>query len=324
MPSRIDLANAVIPWQRKILVAVLINDEIRNRLCYVKVSDPAPNLERFPDFLIVGPQRTGTTWLHANLREHPEIFLAEPKELFFFSRIKTPDHPKFCSDDLSWYLSFFHDPVWRFILKQGLSIVRHRRLYRPVIRGEATASYAAIDRDVIADIVTLNPNVKVVLMVRNPIDRAWSHAKKDLVRNSGRKFTEVSNQEFEEFFSDPYQLRCAQYVDNIDNWASHLNPDNLYVGSFDDIAERPIDFMVDVLRFLGVSAEISYVGSSVNKSVNPAGSAEIPPQHRKYLVDLLSVELDKLGERYGLAWNERGEPRTKRKPGPIRLNQTVV
>ncbi len=317
------LANVAFSWQprqREIPVVVLNNDEIWRQLRYVKVSNLVASLERFPDFLIVGPQRTGTTWLHANLREHPEIFLAEPKELFFFSRIKTPEHPKFRSDDLTWYLSFFRDPLWRVILKQGLSIARHRRLYRPLIRGEATASYAAIDGDVIADIVTLNPNVKVILMVRNPIDRAWSHAKKDLVRNRGREFSEVPNQEFEDFFSDPYQLRCAQYVDNVDNWASYLKPENLYVGAFDDIAQRPSEFMVDVLRFLGVSDDLRYVGTSVDKSVNPAGAAEIPPQHRQYLEALLSAELDKLFERYGLSWNERGEPQAIRKSGPIRLN----
>ena len=44
-----------------------------------------------PDFLIIGPQRTGTTWLHAHLRFHPQIFLSEPKELYFFSSLEQRD-----------------------------------------------------------------------------------------------------------------------------------------------------------------------------------------------------------------------------------------
>ena len=62
-----------------------MDESIRRQLRHVRVSDPAVRLERFPDFFIVGPQRTGTTWLHAHLRFHPQIFLAEPKELFFFA-----------------------------------------------------------------------------------------------------------------------------------------------------------------------------------------------------------------------------------------------
>ena len=45
-----------------------------------------------------------------------------------------------------------------------------------------------MDGDLIDEVVTLNPEIRVVLMVRDPVERAWSHAKKDLVRNRGRRF----------------------------------------------------------------------------------------------------------------------------------------
>src|SRR3990172_4024171 len=92
-----------------------ISDTTRQALQYVRVSDDV-DLAYFPDFLIVGPQRTGTTWLHAHLRSHPEIMLAEPKELFFFSSLKTPDSPRFPSTELADYLRFFHEPLWRVLL----------------------------------------------------------------------------------------------------------------------------------------------------------------------------------------------------------------
>jgi hypothetical protein len=95
-----------------VLLAV-IDPAVLAQLHYVRVSDPSANLRRFPDFLIAGPQRTGTTWLHAQLRFHPQIFLSEPKEIFFFSRLADQRNPKFQSDDLVWYLRFFHDPLWR-------------------------------------------------------------------------------------------------------------------------------------------------------------------------------------------------------------------
>ncbi len=284
----------------------VLSEQDRAKLRHVRASESSISLERFPDFLIVGPQRTGTTWLHANLREHPEVFLAEPKELFYFSRLQTPEHPRFQSTELSWYLGFFRDPLWRWTLKQALCLARHRRPYRPRIRGEATASYAALDPEVIADIALLNPQLKVIVMIRNPVERAWSHAMKDLVRNAGRRFEDVGEDEFAAFFADPYQLRCAHFVENIGNWKKAFGDQQVFVGLFDDIARRPADFMMDVLRFLGVSSERRYIGSQVEEAVNPATSAEIPPRLRARLEQLLGGDIERLAEVYDLRWPQGG------------------
>lgn len=270
-------------------------------LRWVRVSGDEDR-SRFPDFMIVGPQRTGTTWLHAHLRFHPQIFLSEPKELYFFSSIKTRDPKRFVSDQLSWYLRFFRDPAWRFAAKTAICLWKHRELYRPIVRGEATASYAALDADVIADIVALNPSLKVLLMIRNPIERAWSHAKKDLVRNRKRQFEDVSADEFRAFFSDAYQLRCSRYVEQYDTWSAHLKPDHLYVGIFDQIAVRPEEMLLDVMRFLGVRAERRYIDPNVRSPINPTEGARIPEQHRRFLQELFSDDLRQLQERFGLTW----------------------
>jgi hypothetical protein len=270
---------------------MLLEQAARARLRYVR-ADPGPvDLSRFPDFLIIGPQRTGTTWLHANLREHPEIFLAEPKEIFFFSRIKTPEHPKFESNALEWYLARFRYPPWILAYKHVTCLRRHRERFHPKIRGEATASYAAIDRDVIEEIVALNPEVKAIMMVRHPVERAWSHAKKDLSRNLGRALDSVTDEQFQAFFRDPYQLRCARYAECLDNWRSVLAPGHVLVGRFEEVANRPIDFLTRVLRFLGVSSEARYVPASASETINPTEGAAVPERHRRFLEQLLAEEI---------------------------------
>ena len=278
-----------------------MTDAGRPVLHHVEVSGDA-DLRYFPDFLIVGPQRTGTTWLHAHLRYHPEIMLSEPKELFFFSTLKRPDSPRYRSNELSWYLRFFHEPLWRVGLRNAISLWRYRERYRPQVRGEATASYAALDPEIIREIVALKPGIKVILMIRNPIDRAWSHAKKDLVRNRDRKFADVSAAEFEQFFRDPYQRQCARYVENIDHWSASLQPNHLLVGMFDDVHLRPQALLLEVMRFLGVTADRRYIGEAVREPVNPTESSKIPEQHRRFLEDLLQDDVRNLRERFGLSW----------------------
>jgi len=271
---------------------------MRSELAFVRAQPGEIDLAYFPDFFIAGPQRTGTTWLHANMRFHPEIFLSEPKEIYYFSRLKKTGDPKFVSADLAWYLGFFHERPALWLYKQALSLGRYRRLYAPKIRGEATASYAALDRDIIEEIALLNPALKVVIMVRDPVERAWSHAKKDLARNRGRKLTEVTEAEFHEFFADPYQRQCARYVENIENWRACLGRDRVFVGRFDDVAQRAEPFLLEVLDFLGVSTDRRYVPNSVREPVNPTGESEVPERHRRFLERLLEREIESWRARF--------------------------
>jgi hypothetical protein len=292
-------AYRTIPGSRS---GTVIGEETKSALRWVKVPTDARRLPRFPDFMIIGPQRTGTTWLHAHLRNHPQVFLSEPKELYFFSSLKTRDPKRFVSDELGFYLRFFRDPLWRRAVKTGRALWKYGELYRPLVRGEATASYAALEPDIIAEIAALNPQLKAILMIRNPIDRAWSHAKKDLLRNRNRPLEDVSEAEFRAFFTDDYQLRCAHYVDQYDQWAAYLRPDHVLVGAFDDIANRPEAFLLDVMRFLGVRAEQKYLDPSLREAVNPTGSERIPQQYRALLEELLSDDLRRLKERFGMSW----------------------
>lgn len=279
-----------------------LSDTARTRLRHVRVKPGPVELSRFPDFLIIGPQRTGTTWIHENLRDHPDILWPREKEIFYFSRLKSPEHPKFVTADLAWYLAQFRDPMWMRAVKTVLSFRASGSLYRPRIRGEATASYAAMDRDVIEEIVVLNPAIRAVMMIRNPIDRAWSHAKKDLVRNRGRRFEDVSEREFEEFFRDPYQLRCAQYGRNYENWSACLAAGSLFVGKFDDVSTRPVELLAEICRFLGVRQERRYLGRAVDRPVNPTAAEPIPERYRTMLGELFAAELDDLERRFHLSW----------------------
>ncbi len=271
----------------------LIPSDIRERLRYVEIESERLSLDRFPDFLIVGPQRTGTTWLHQVLTTHPEVFLTDPKEIFFFSRLKDRSSPRFESALLDWYLAHFHDPWPRWLAKQARSLRRYGLPYRPKIRGEATASYAAMDPDLVAEVAALRPDVKALVMVRHPVDRAWSHAKKDLVRNRGRRAGDVRDDEWTAFFRDPYQLRCARYEENLATWRAAVGDRNVFVGTFEEVEQRPAELLARVTGFLGVADDPRFVDPKLLRSVvNPTGRSEVPERFRAELETLLAPEID--------------------------------
>jgi len=298
------LIHAPAPWNSCIIRAkeLIVHPEIRAKLRYVKLPAGAVDLRWFPDFLLIGPHRTGTTWLYRNLFEHPEVFLSEPKELYFFDRLKSPDDPRYRSSDVDWYLQFFRDTPRRRIRKVLLHLVKYRELYRPRVRGEATASYAVVEREIIEEITALNPGIKVILLIRNPVDRAWSHAKKDLGRKHGRAVSEIPDADFEAFFTTPYQRKLARYGAIIDNWSACVADGNVFTGRFDDIALRPEALLGEVFRFLGIADDACYTVRAARRSVNRTESVGVPEKHRRFLREWLKPELDDLRDRFGLAW----------------------
>jgi hypothetical protein len=263
---------------------------------------PGADLRRFPDFLIVGPQRTGTSWLYTHLRFHPEILFSRPKEIHFFSSLKSRDPRRFVTDDVGWYLDFFRDRPWMWALKNGVSLLRHGRRYDPRARGEATASYATLDPDVIDDIVRLNPAIRVVLMVRNPVDRAWSDAKYYFERRR-RRLDELGEKELKEFLTDDYQRKCARYVACHDNWAGRLRPGHVLLGRFDDIATEPERMLRGVMRFIGVDDDPRYVASSVRAPVNTTSGSGVTDDYRRFLEELFRDDMRSLRDRFGIAWD---------------------
>lgn len=265
-----------------------------SRLTTIPVGDGQPALERFPDFLIAGPQRTGTTWLHHHLQCHPDIFLPNEKETYFFSALGQPELRNFKYATLCDYLEqAMRDRPTRLIRKQAACLLRSAALYRPRVRGDATATYAILPTAVIDEILTLNPAMKVVLMLRDPVERAWSHARKDLLWREGRQAHEVPIEDYKRFFRGSGQLRLAQYGEIIGTWRPRLRDGHLFLGLFGDIAERPAELIRRLQEFLNVRTGLRFMDRARLKArINPAPPAEPPPDVREYIVSQLGSAVE--------------------------------
>ncbi len=97
---------------------------------------------RFPEFLIISPPKTGSTWLATRLRRHPELFVPDVKEIRYFSSL-------FKRLDLNWYLRHFSSADGR-------------------VKGEASPSYCLLPVDRVRWILRLMPDVKLIFLMRRP------------------------------------------------------------------------------------------------------------------------------------------------------------
>ncbi|MFZ0710907.1 MAG: sulfotransferase [Terrimicrobiaceae bacterium] len=266
-----------------------ITEAIRSQLHWIQVAGAGASLSHFPDFLIVGPQRTGTTWLFHNLRTHPEIFMPPEKELYYFSTLRLPDHRHFRFECLEDYLGAMRDTPKSKLKKSYDSLRKSGRLYHPKVRGEATASYATLPSDVIREITLLNPEVKAILMVRDPIERAWSHARKDLTPD-GRMPSEMDPEVLSRSLAEEKRRGLALYRTLAANWREHLQPGHLFVGGFDFIASTPQRLLSAIHDFLGVATGPRYFGRHLHSRINPAPSGEIPATVKGLFCELLEKE----------------------------------
>ena len=243
----------------------------------------------FPDFFCIGPQRTGSTWLHANLVRHPEILMHRDKETFFFSTIGEPSAPRFRYPSLEDYLESFRDTPGELILKNYHALRRSGRFYNPRIRGESTASYCVLRDEVLEDLRLLNPDLKIIMLLRDPVERAWSHANKDLVRDTGKSATES---QYLEFFSRPDQLARADYFSILERWRAILNPGHMLLAPASRIESDPEELISDVLRFLGASSVRPSSKRHLTSRQNSTSGGAIPENLRTALEKILGGSLD--------------------------------
>jgi hypothetical protein len=123
------------------------------------------------DFLIIGAQRTGTTWTWECLRRHPEIFIPR-KEMHFWDKEIREIHP---GGPYSHFAKYFFGKDESPITESDINAYRTR--FKPAkgrLKGESTPSYSIISINGVKKIREVLPDVRIVYTVRNPVDRLWS------------------------------------------------------------------------------------------------------------------------------------------------------
>jgi hypothetical protein len=177
---------------------------------------------RLPTFLHIGPGKTGSTWLHEVLSLHPEVYLSPAKDLYFFSR--------YYERGVDWYRSQFAQAP------TGIPVV-----------GEVCPDYllepAASGR--IREV--LGPDVKLMVTLRDPIDRAFSSylyaAKHGLAQTTFR----------ETLAAQPEMVQEGRYATQLRPYVEAVGAEQMRIGVFDDFEADPQAFLDATTDWLGVA-----------------------------------------------------------------------
>jgi hypothetical protein len=211
-----------------------------------------------PDYLIISPPKTGSTWLADNLRRHPDIFVPSMKEIKYFSSF-------FKSLDLSWYLDQIAPGEGR-------------------IKGEASPSYALLPVERIQLIHWLMPDVKIIFLMRDPIGRAWSHAKHNHrygeanFIGSSKAFAAVDDADWMKNFTHDWPLASGDYLGQLRRWLTVFPREQLYVGFYESIASNPESLLREVLDFLGAGKEVDLRNFPLRERILEGPPGQLSPR----------------------------------------------
>ena len=247
-----------------------------------------------PDFLVIGAQRAGTTWLHRVLRQHPALWLPPVKELHYFDRLdikRTILSPKerrrvglkrLASLD-PWLINYWfrtRDDDWYASLFRGAQA-------KGLIAGEITPAYATLGEDMLRRIQRMNDKMKLIFVMRDPVDRAWS-----AVNNAAKKgAADASTVEKSiERARESGAVARSAYADTIKRLEAVFPADQIHYCFFDDLRDRPKALTAELLSFLGVEpvpATPLHLPQAVNVA---AGSKAVPLEFSRELAgDYLSM-----------------------------------
>jgi hypothetical protein len=265
---------------------------------------PFSQLCVLPDVLLIGASKCGTSSLAAHLSSHPDCMPPFFKEVRYFDSSRIP------VADLDGYRAHFPTVAHR----KARELVSGRRVWT----GDFSPTYYDHPHAPRRVFEVLGPHVKLIMMVRNPIDRAFSqyrfqkgignerevHFEKALELEESRVAGEAEKQRADEsYFSLPLNkygyVTRSMYLQYIRNWHQYYDPSQLLIVRFEDFKRTPQLVFDGVCDFIGsprcrIGNEIHNV-SKVREEMSTGTRARLVDvfrAHNEEMSDYLARDID--------------------------------
>ncbi|MEM8638426.1 MAG: sulfotransferase [Cyanobacteria bacterium P01_G01_bin.54] len=262
-----------------------------------------------PAFLGIGPPKTATSWMHKALRQHPEAHLPPMKEIGYWWA------QSFLADRRYW--SRFFDAHWYYRESRSYLIASGRRHWQALksgqlagpalawdlhyffwprteswyrrlfdgrrVSGDITPKYCELDDAAIAAIQQRFPHLKIILSVRDPVEREWSRAKMNLCLKRGRMIEAIPHQDWLAHFDQPAQAIANDYQGLYARWAEYFGPEQIHLVFYDQVQTDAWQVFNDLCQFLGLSSLPDQEQQRIVRPANVGLTRPIPTHYEAYL-----------------------------------------
>ena len=272
----------------------------------------------FPDFIGIGAQKAGTTWLARNLQAHPEIHMPRKEVHYFDRKIRDKRAPvaRFFGKrdaDVQWRRQVKRIPA-QLLRNPSLKDLRwnlryymssyddgwYASVFEPKngkVSGEITPAYSVQDRERVAHVHGLMPDAKIIFMMRNPIERAWSQTVMSFDKVEKGSARSASEEELFKKIGRNSTYKLSNYLRTFENWGAFYPPERFFVGFLEDSSFLPRDLLQKLYSFLGVDP--SFEPPLTEKKIHARSAGTMPTKVAVHLARNFREEISRLEERFG-------------------------
>jgi hypothetical protein len=209
--------------------------------------------EACPDFLCVGAQKGGTSWLYRQLERHPDFWMPPVKELHYFDELSRVPAVA-CARPRGDRDRRFLENIKNLSARSHLDLEDYARLFEPkgsLLSGDITPAYSMLSDEVIERIVDRFPNLKVIFLARDPVERAWSQLSMGVHLRNISPFDVTDVDDVIRNLLNPGVLLRSHPSKIVARWKRYVHPELFRVYFFDDLAKNPAEMRRSILLFLG-------------------------------------------------------------------------
>ncbi len=272
--------------------------------------------QKKPNFLCIGAQKAGTTWLHYNLKAHPEIWLPPVKEIHYFDQVYkvTARHGAIQNGRLKKLenalkrklegkkVGYKHlEFLGNFALREQknddwyLSLFDNAGEQRVI--GDVTPAYSALPEEGVAHIRNLLGDIKIIFIMRNPVKRMWS----GLVmgkRNEIQRGEVTSVEEWLQLAQEDRNKIRADYRRTIEHYERYFSPENILYLFYDQIRLNPLGFLEEVCNFLDIEFKESDFSQTISGVYNSNPKVTIPDEVKDFLTHEYREQMEWIEARF--------------------------
>ena len=255
-----------------------------------------------PDFLCVGVHKGGTTWLYQQLDSHPDFWMPPLKELHYLdqlSRVQRASSPR-CRDERD---RRFLEKINSLSAKPCLDLEHYGQLFEPkgaLLSGDISPNYSTLSNEIIRRVVRYFPNLKVIFLARDPVERLWSHLSMEVHYHQIEAFDVTDIDEINRQLLRRGLLLRSYPSMIVARWKRYVHPDRFRIYFFDDLQRNPTEVRRCILDFLGADPDKTDSGVPADHN-SWAGMGKLPltDKVRSHLAQFFKKELKTCAARLG-------------------------
>lgn len=273
------------------------------------------------DFMCIGAPRAGTSWLWTVLKQHPGIWMPPIKELHYFDRSLKYPPPNMLAEnrfldrilrrgkhnrsfrklflrtlranilepkkwgELGWNLRYLlgtcSDRWYLSLFDNG----------KEAVKGEITPNYAVLSSEDIQHIHALLPDLKVIYLLRNPVERTWSHLRFRWTHGN----LDLDNPEAVTLAVEgSHHAHTCDYTAIIQRWSACFPAGQFLIGFYDDIAAQPGQLIAQILTFLNLDLTVPLPVEQLSARINASREKQMPRAVERFLAQKYLPEVQKL------------------------------